>query len=155
MTNVGLTANNPDISRETVENHSQVKKVKIHASSKKRNQEENNVFNPSFNKHCQALIKCAKEYVKAELSIPELNYDFYWAANEISKILSKVKGVTYDDDDLEGYDLGECDNSMEDFGITILWKHVKIEYPTVKSFYIFAKTKTVSRKCKKFNGLRR
>jgi len=43
----------------------------------------------------------------------ELNYDIYWAVNETSRILSKVKGVPYDDDDLEWYDLGECDNSME------------------------------------------
>ncbi|RIA96330.1 hypothetical protein C1645_755161 [Glomus cerebriforme] len=31
----------------------------------------------------------------------ELNYDPYWAINETSRILSKVKGVAYDDDDLE------------------------------------------------------
>ncbi|CAB4387414.1 unnamed protein product [Rhizophagus irregularis] len=37
----------------------------------------------------------------------ELNYDFYWAVNETSKILSKVLGMPYDDDDLEDYDLGE------------------------------------------------
>ena len=43
----------------------------------------------------------------------ELNYDFCWAVNETSRILSKVKGVSYDDDDLEWYDLGECDNSIE------------------------------------------
>ena len=43
----------------------------------------------------------------------ELNYDPYWAINETSRILSKVKGVAYDGDDLEWYDLGECDNSME------------------------------------------
>jgi hypothetical protein len=43
----------------------------------------------------------------------ELNYDPYWAINETSRILSKVRGVAYDGDDLEWYDLGECDNSME------------------------------------------
>ncbi|CAG8595583.1 1520_t:CDS:2 [Funneliformis caledonium] len=107
MTNVGLTANNPDISRETVENHSQTK-----------------------------------------ILHQELNYDFYWAANEISKILSKVKGVTYDDDDLEGMTLESVItlwklmlypvlfvNRLWYYTAgPILWKHVKIEYPTVKSF---------------------
>src|SRR3954447_13008513 len=39
----------------------------------------------------------------------ELNYDFYWTVNETSKIL----GVPYDGDDLEDYDLGERDNSIE------------------------------------------
>ena len=43
----------------------------------------------------------------------ELNYDPYWAVNETSRILSKVMGVSYDDDDLEWYDLGECYNSTE------------------------------------------
>ncbi|CAB4381336.1 unnamed protein product [Rhizophagus irregularis] len=45
--------------------------------------------------------------------IEELNYDFYWAVNETSKILSKVQGDSYDGDDLKDYDLGERDNSME------------------------------------------
>ncbi|CAG8688707.1 14983_t:CDS:2, partial [Acaulospora morrowiae] len=36
----------------------------------------------------------------------ELNYDFYWAVNETSRILSKAIGEEYDD-------LEECDNSME------------------------------------------
>ncbi|POG74846.1 hypothetical protein GLOIN_2v1475879 [Rhizophagus irregularis DAOM 181602=DAOM 197198] len=44
----------------------------------------------------------------------ELNYDPYWAINETSRILSKIRGVAYDDDDLEWYDLGERDNSIED-----------------------------------------
>ncbi|RIA81954.1 hypothetical protein C1645_789248 [Glomus cerebriforme] len=43
----------------------------------------------------------------------ELNYDPYWAINETSRIFSKVRGVEYDGDNLEWYDLGECDNSME------------------------------------------
>lgn len=43
----------------------------------------------------------------------ELNYDPCWALNETSRILSKVTGVSYQDDDLEWYDLGECDNSTE------------------------------------------
>ncbi|CAB4495854.1 hypothetical protein RhiirA5_375055 [Rhizophagus irregularis] len=45
--------------------------------------------------------------------IEELNYDFYWAVNETSKILSKVQEDSYDGDDLKDYDLRECDNSME------------------------------------------
>ena len=43
----------------------------------------------------------------------ELNYDYYWAINETSRIFSKVRGVKYDGDNLEWYDLGECDNSTE------------------------------------------
>ena len=39
----------------------------------------------------------------------ELNYDFCWAVNETSRILCKVRGLSYDDDDLEWYDLGECE----------------------------------------------
>ncbi|CAB4399666.1 unnamed protein product [Rhizophagus irregularis] len=50
----------------------------------------------------------------------ELNYDPYWAINETSRILSKVRGVAYDDDDLEWYDLGERDNSMEVYGVHTL-----------------------------------
>ncbi|PKC11706.1 hypothetical protein RhiirA5_373659 [Rhizophagus irregularis] len=45
--------------------------------------------------------------------IEELNYDFYWAVNETSKIFSKVQEDSYDGDDLKDYDLGERDNSME------------------------------------------
>jgi len=36
----------------------------------------------------------------------ELNYDFYWAVNETSRILSKAIGEEYGD-------IEECDNSME------------------------------------------
>ncbi|CAG8548088.1 205_t:CDS:2 [Funneliformis caledonium] len=43
----------------------------------------------------------------------ELNYDFYWAVNETSKILSKVLEIPYDDDDLEDYNLRERDISIE------------------------------------------
>ena len=44
----------------------------------------------------------------------ELNYDFYWAVNETSKMFSKVLGDRYyDDEDLEDYDLGERDDSLE------------------------------------------
>ncbi|PKK64330.1 hypothetical protein RhiirC2_787667 [Rhizophagus irregularis] len=65
----------------------------------------------------EALLVAAK--ILGELSdltaklIEELNYDFYWAVNETSKILSKVQGDSYDGDDLKDYDLGERDNSME------------------------------------------
>ncbi|UZO07646.1 uncharacterized protein OCT59_027925 [Rhizophagus irregularis] len=98
-----LSANSTDIPRGTVEhqdsNHSQLEKAKIHAFL-----------------NVQALV-AAK--ILGELSdliaklIEELNYDFYWAVNETSKIFSKVQEDSYDGDDLKDYDLGERDNSME------------------------------------------
>jgi hypothetical protein len=55
-----------------------------------------------------------EEYVKITAKLhQELNYDFYWAVNETSKILAKVRGYSYDGDDLKDFDLGERDNSME------------------------------------------
>ncbi|CAB4495503.1 unnamed protein product [Rhizophagus irregularis] len=99
-----LSANSTDIPRGTVEhqdsNHSQLEKAKIHAFL-----------------NVQEALVAAK--ILGELSdliaklIEELNYDFYWAVNETSKIFSKVQEDSYDGDDLKDYDLGERDNSME------------------------------------------
>ncbi|CAG8531105.1 21329_t:CDS:2 [Rhizophagus irregularis] len=64
----------------------------------------------------------------------ELNYDPYWAINETSRILSKIRGVAYDDDDLEWYDLGERDNSIEDNEYTIHTYHTHYRCTALRSF---------------------
>ncbi|CAG8759414.1 hypothetical protein GLOIN_2v1785336 [Rhizophagus irregularis DAOM 181602=DAOM 197198] len=110
-----LSANSTDIPRGTVEhqdsNHSQLEKAKIHAFLNVQK-----VQKVAWSEEDEALV-AAK--ILGELSdliaklIEELNYDFYWAVNETSKIFSKVQEDSYDGDDLKDYDLGERDNSME------------------------------------------
>ncbi|CAB4383245.1 unnamed protein product [Rhizophagus irregularis] len=74
-------------------------------------------LNRKFSPFQEALLVAAK--ILGELSdltaklIEELNYDFYWAVNETSKILSKIQRDSYNGDDLKDYDLGERDNSIE------------------------------------------
>ncbi|GBC14191.1 uncharacterized protein OCT59_027574 [Rhizophagus irregularis] len=67
-------------------------------------------FEPKYDLSEEALVagRIMMEFSDLTTKLhQELNYDFYWAVNETSKILSKVLGMPYDDDDLEDYDLGE------------------------------------------------